>query len=124
MLIHEIAISNLHVVLPWSGRTVGEDGETHHGVFDVGYLSSIQNMKIYCPAFICRTRICSNMQLQRKGPVGGPISLGMRRAIQKGGTSHVKTCPAGSDVSIATMAFPSMRPEAAEKMKLRGFPLG
>jgi 1-deoxy-D-xylulose-5-phosphate synthase len=29
---------------------VGEDGETHHGVFDVGFLRHAQGMEILCPA--------------------------------------------------------------------------
>lgn len=41
----------LHVVLAID-RTglVGEDGETHHGVFDVGFLRQVPDMRILCPA--------------------------------------------------------------------------
>lgn len=51
MLIHDIALQNLHVVLCVDrAGLVGSDGETHHGVFDVSYLSSVPDMTVLCPA--------------------------------------------------------------------------
>ncbi len=51
MIIHDVAISKEHVVFAVDrAGLVGEDGETHHGVFDVAYLSSIPGMKILCPS--------------------------------------------------------------------------
>lgn len=51
MLLHDVAISQLHVVLAVDrAGLVGEDGETHHGVFDVAYLSSVPGMTILAPA--------------------------------------------------------------------------
>lgn len=49
-LIHDVAIQNLPVVfcLDRAGF-VGEDGATHHGVFDIAYLSCIPNMIIHAP---------------------------------------------------------------------------
>ena len=51
MLIEDIAMLNLHVVfgVDRSG-IVGQDGETHNGVFDIAYLSSVPNMSILCPS--------------------------------------------------------------------------
>lgn len=51
MLIHDVALQNLHVVLCVDrAGLVGSDGETHHGVFDVSYLSSVPDMTVLCPA--------------------------------------------------------------------------
>ena len=51
MLIHDVAILNLHVVLAVDrAGLVGADGETHHGVFDVGFLRQVPGMTILCPA--------------------------------------------------------------------------
>ncbi|MDR6761137.1 1-deoxy-D-xylulose-5-phosphate synthase [Flavobacterium sp. 2755] len=49
-LIHDVALQNLPVIfcLDRAGL-VGEDGATHHGVFDIAYLRSIPNMIIYAP---------------------------------------------------------------------------
>lgn len=51
MLIHDVALQNLHVVFCVDrAGLVGSDGETHHGVFDVSYLSSVPDMTMLCPA--------------------------------------------------------------------------
>jgi 1-deoxy-D-xylulose-5-phosphate synthase len=49
-VIHDVALQNLPVVfcLDRAGL-VGEDGATHHGVFDIPYLRCIPNMIIYAP---------------------------------------------------------------------------
>lgn len=49
-LIHDVALQNLPVIfcLDRAGL-VGEDGATHHGVFDIAYLKCIPNMIIYAP---------------------------------------------------------------------------
>lgn len=49
-VIHDVALQNLPVIfcLDRAGL-VGEDGATHHGVFDIAYLRCIPNMIIYAP---------------------------------------------------------------------------
>ncbi len=49
-VIHDVALQNLPVIfcLDRAGL-VGEDGATHHGVFDLAYLRCIPNMIIYAP---------------------------------------------------------------------------
>ena len=51
MLLHDVAIQGLHVVFCVDrAGLVGEDGETHHGIFDVGFLDTIPGMTVLCPA--------------------------------------------------------------------------
>lgn len=51
MVIHDVAIDHLHVVLGVDrAGLVGEDGETHQGVFDVPYLDHIPGMTVLAPA--------------------------------------------------------------------------
>ena len=51
MLIHDVSLLNLHVVFAVDrAGLVGSDGETHHGLFDISYLSSVPNMTIYSPS--------------------------------------------------------------------------
>lgn len=51
MILQDICMLNLHVVFAIDrAGLVGEDGETHHGVFDIGFLRQAPNMKILCPA--------------------------------------------------------------------------
>ncbi len=49
-VIHDVALQNLPVVfcLDRAGL-VGEDGATHHGVFDLAYLNCIPNLVIFAP---------------------------------------------------------------------------
>ncbi len=49
-IIHDVAIQNLHVIFCLDrGGLVGEDGPTHHGVFDIAYMRSIPNMIVSAP---------------------------------------------------------------------------
>lgn len=51
-IIHDCAISNLPVTfLIDRAGIVGEDGETHQGLFDVSYLTSIPNITVYSPTY-------------------------------------------------------------------------
>ena len=50
-ILHDICLQNLHVVfcLDRAG-VVGEDGETHQGIYDIAYLSHMPGMTILAPA--------------------------------------------------------------------------
>jgi len=49
-LIHDVALQNLQVVFCLDrGGLVGEDGATHHGVYDLAYLRAIPNLTICSP---------------------------------------------------------------------------
>ena len=49
-IMQDVAMLNLHVVLAVDrAGLVGDDGETHHGVFDVGFLRQTPNMTVLCP---------------------------------------------------------------------------
>lgn len=49
-IIHDVCISNMPVIFAIDrAGIVGEDGETHQGVFDIAYLRSIPNMVLFAP---------------------------------------------------------------------------
>ena len=49
-LLHDVCLQNLPIILCLDrAGLVGEDGPTHHGVFDLSYLRSIPNMSILAP---------------------------------------------------------------------------
>lgn len=51
-IIHDAATQNLHILLAVDrAGIVGEDGETHQGVFDVSMLNTVPNTTIYSPAY-------------------------------------------------------------------------
>lgn len=50
-LIHDVALQNLDVTFAIDrAGLVGQDGATHHGVFDLSYLRCIPNMVVGCPS--------------------------------------------------------------------------
>lgn len=51
-ILHDAAMQNAHIVLGVDrAGVVGEDGETHQGLFDVSMLSAMPNVTIYSPCY-------------------------------------------------------------------------
>ncbi len=49
-LIHDISLQKLKVLFAVDrAGLVGEDGETHHGIFDVSFLGTVPDIKVYSP---------------------------------------------------------------------------
>lgn len=70
-VIHDVALQNLPVIfcLDRAGL-VGEDGATHHGVFDLAYLRCIPNLIVYSPMNELALRnILFTAQLGLKNPI-------------------------------------------------------
>lgn len=60
-LLHDISIEGLHMVLGVDrAGLVGEDGETHQGIFDVPMLTAIPHIKVYSPANYEELKMCLN----------------------------------------------------------------
>lgn len=58
-LIHDISIQNSHIVLGIDrAGLVGEDGETHQGIFDVGLLTAVPNTTVYSPSSYDELKLC------------------------------------------------------------------
>lgn len=56
MIIQDVAMLHLHVIFAVDrAGLVGEDGETHHGVFDIGFLRQVPGLTILCPG--CRSEM-------------------------------------------------------------------
>lgn len=50
-ILHDVCLQNLHVVLCADrAGIVGQDGETHQGMYDIAFLSSMPNMTILSPS--------------------------------------------------------------------------
>lgn len=65
-IIHDIALQNLPVILCLDrAGLVGEDGATHHGVFDLSYLRPIPNLIIFAP--LNETELRNIMYTAQKG---------------------------------------------------------
>ena len=94
MLVHDVAIDHLHVVLGVDrAGLVGEDGETHHGVFDVAYLDSIPGMTVLAPASFAELE---NMLKRAILTMDGPVAV----RYPRGGEGRYQEDHSQEDVAV------------------------
>ena len=73
MLVHDIAIDHLHAVFCVDrAGLVGDDGETHHGLFDLGFLQTIPGITVLSPASLGEL---SDMLNQAVHHCNGPVAV-------------------------------------------------
>lgn len=73
-VIHDVAIQNLPVIFCLDrGGLVGEDGPTHHGVFDIAYMRTVPNIIVAAPMDELELR--NLMYTAQLGELGHPISI-------------------------------------------------
>jgi 1-deoxy-D-xylulose-5-phosphate synthase len=127
-ILHDVAIQGLHVVFAIDrAGLVGEDGETHQGVFDISYLRHIPGMVIMAPKDENELR---NMLLTAT-EYNGPIALRYPRGAGTGevltdkpqvlpiGRAQVLT--KGKDVTIAAIGSSvNIAMEAAKALAEKG----
>jgi len=69
-IIHDVCIQNLPVIFAIDrAGLVGSDGETHQGIFDLSYLSSIPNMHVMAPKNKWELSDMLKFALQFEGPI-------------------------------------------------------
>ncbi len=82
-ILQDVSILHLHVVFAVDrAGLVGEDGETHHGVFDVGYLRQAPGMMILCP---CCCHELSQMLEWAVEEYEGPVAIRYPRGCEPAG---------------------------------------
>ncbi len=102
-LIHDTALSNLHVVFAVDrAGFVGADGETHHGIFDATFLSDIPNMTVLCPSSFAELRA---MLRRAVFALDGPVAIryprgGEERYRDDSGDGAFAELRAGSDITL------------------------
>lgn len=69
-ILHDIALQSLpvHIMIDRAGLAMA-DGATHHGIFDVAFLSHIPGMRIYAPATFGSLRAIMDATRESDGPV-------------------------------------------------------
>lgn len=69
-LIHDVCIQNMPVIFAIDrAGLVGEDGETHQGMFDLSYLSQVPNMTVLAPKHLNEIKVMLKWALTQNGPV-------------------------------------------------------
>jgi 1-deoxy-D-xylulose-5-phosphate synthase len=126
-VLHDVAIQNLHVVLALDrGGLVGDDGATHHGVFDLSYLRLIPNVVIMAPKDGDELRAMLRFAVAHDGPVAiryprgsvpamdwgvsdSPIELGKAEIVREGSDAVIFAI--GSMVATAFAAVQQLEQE-------------
>ncbi len=129
MVIHDVALQKLPVVFAIDrGGVVGEDGPTHHGVFDLTFLRMVPNMVVMAPRDEDQLRHMLATGLAR---TDGPSSLRYPRGTGKGvalkgdpvalPVGKSETLVQGTDVAllaVGSMVYPAL--EAAQRLAESG----
>jgi len=120
MLLHDVAISGLHVVfaVDRAGLIPG-DGETHQGVFDVAFLRSVPGMTVFCPASFAELRDMLGYAIEKvKGPVAVRYPRSGEGSYRGGGHESVKCLRVGDDFTLVTFgASVNTALEAADALR-------
>lgn len=127
-ILHDVALMNLPVMFCLDrGGLVGEDGPTHHGVFDLAFLRSIPRLTIMAP----KDELEMARMMWFGATLNGPVALRFPRGPGVGARAKSPTtalqigkaeiCRDGSDVAIwalGSMLYPAL--EAAEELAQQG----
>ena len=127
-VIHDVCLQNLPVVFALDrGGVVGEDGPTHHGVFDLSFLRHIPNMVLMAPSDENELRRMLKTALDHAGPAalryprGNGTGVQMDEEIQRLPIGRGEIVREGRDVLIVAVGA-SVQPalDAAERLELQG----
>ena len=81
-IVHDVCLQNLPVIFAIDrAGLVGEDGPTHHGVFDLSYLRHIPNIVIMEPKDEIEMKDMFECALSHKGPVAIRFQRGKARPV-------------------------------------------
>ena len=82
-IIHDVALQNLKVIFCIDrGGIVGEDGATHHGAFDLGYLRTVPGMTIMAP--LDEMELRAMMYSAASQEYAGPVAIRYPRGSCEG----------------------------------------
>ena len=104
-ILQDVCMQNLHVVFAVDrAGLVGEDGETHHGIYDVGFLRHAPGLRILCPGSRKELQdMLSWAVSEQTGPVAIRYPRGGDGAVTGSdwnGSCSVTCCREGEDVTI------------------------
>jgi len=107
MILQDICMLNLHVVFAVDrAGLVGEDGETHHGIFDVGFLRHAPGLTLLAPASCAELKEMLRWAVEEQsGPVAIRYPRGGDGAYQENlwnPDATVLTHRLGKDAAIIT----------------------
>lgn len=123
-IVHDVALQKLPVIFALDrAGLVGEDGPTHHGVLDLGYLGMVPGFTVMAPSDENELR---RMLATAAAHAGGPIALRYPRGAARGLSERapLEPLPLGKSLRLAAgddlelWALGSMVAPAAEAVRL------
>lgn len=131
-ILHDICMQKLHVTMCLDrAGLVGDDGYTHHGVFDYAYLRSIPNMTIMAPKDENELRHMLNTALSFNGPIsvryprGSGVGVDITEPMQELPIGKAEVLREGKELcfwAIGSMVQSAV--QAADKLKEQGIDAG
>lgn len=123
-ILHDVCMQNLPVVFAVDrAGLVGSDGETHHGCFDLSYLSMMPNMTVMAPKNKWELSDMLKFAIRQKSPVAiryprgeayigledyrAPIEMGKAEILEKG--KEIAILAAGNMVRTAVQVTENLR---------------
>ena len=127
-VVHDLCLQNLPVTLALDrAGLVGEDGPTHHGVFDIAYLRHIPNITVMAPKDENELQHMIKTAVEYEGPtaVRYPRGIGLGvpmdqelKTLSIGKADLIRDGRDAAIIAIGTMVAPSI--DAAERLSKEG----
>ena len=128
-ILHDVCMQNLPVVFAVDrAGLVGSDGETHHGCFDLSYLSMMPNMTVIAPKNKWELSDMMKFAIRQNGPVAiryprgeaytgleeyrAPIEMGKAEVLEKG--KEIAILAVGNMVRTAVQVTENLRKKGYE----------
>lgn len=131
-ILHDICLQNLPVIFALDrGGLVGEDGPTHHGVFDISFLRSIPNLIMAAPAdenelqHLLKTAVEAKAPFILRYPRGAGTGIPLDeelKALPIGKGHWIKKGKDATILAIGNRVTPAL--QAAELLAKKGFDCG
>jgi len=125
-IFHDVCIEGLPVVFALDrGGIVGEDGATHHGLFDFGYLRGLPNMTIMAPGDENELRRMLVTALRHDGPValryprGSAVGVSLAAPPEPLPIGSAKLLAEGDDVLLLSVGASTQEALAARELLAR-----
>lgn len=117
-IVHDVCIQNLHVIFAIDrAGIVGDDGETHQGIYDISYLAHIPNLTVMAPKNKVEFEDMLEYAVTLNGPVAiryprgnaSEIMIAVEKPIEKGKAEYIY-----EGEKIALVSYGAMMDEAAD----------
>jgi 1-deoxy-D-xylulose-5-phosphate synthase len=129
---HDICLQKLPVTIAMDrGGLVGDDGPTHHGVFDISYLRHLPGLTMMAPKdenelrHMLKTAVYSGIPMALRYPRGAGYGVELDVELKTLEIGRGEQLLDGSDLCIiafGSTVYPAL--EAAETLKQKGFSAG